>query len=500
MTGATFEAPLLAVPDPAGGGFNRNAKVKVPNMNAANDEIVFLDLLEVGRRIQSGLIRSAEVTELMLARIESLDPKLKSYVTVTGDAAREQARNADAEIAAGHIRGALHGVPVAVKDLLWTVGAPTSHGMPIHRDFRSAENATVVDRLLDSGAVLLGKLQQTEGAYGAHHPSIAAPVNPWGESLWSGVSSSGSGVAPAAGLCFASIGTDTGGSIRYPAAANGITGIKPSWGRVSRYGAFELAGSMDHIGPLARSTADAAAVLQAMAGADSRDPTASLAPVPDYLAMMTRGVRGLRVGIDRRWTIDAADDATGKCLLGALDSLQRLGAQIETVSFPAPEQGVEDWVPLCAVETALAHADTFPSRREEYGPSLAALIELGSGMRATDYQRLLARRSELRGRVDALFGDVDLLLVPVAARAGVTVDQMSKLGDDLQLFSDMMRYTTPFDLTGHPTITLPGGRTPNGAPVGFQLVAGQFREDLLVRAGWAYQQVTRWHLQHPDIS
>ncbi len=478
---------------------NRNPNGKVQNMDAANEEIHFLDLLEVGRRIQSGLIRSVEVTELMLERIKRLDPQLKSYVTLMEEDARSQARAADAEIAAGRSRGPLHGVPIAVKDLLWTLGAPTSHGMPIHREFRAPENATVVDRLLDCGAVLLGKLQQTEGAYGAHHSSVAAPVNPWDYDLWSGVSSSGSGVAPAAGLCFASIGTDTGGSIRYPAAANGITGIKPTWGRVSRHGAFELAGSMDHIGPLARSAADAAVILQAIAGADLKDPTASLAPVPDYLALMTRGVRGLRIGIDSHWAIEAVDSATGECLLGAIDAFEKLGAQIETVVFPAPERGVEDWVPLCAVETALAHASTFPARRDEYGPSLTALIELGAQMSATDYQRLLSRRSDLRGRVDALFGDIDLMLAPVAALAGVTTDQMSMLGDDPQLFSDMMRYTTPFDLTGHPTITLPGGRTATGAPVGFQLVAGHLREDLLVRAGWAYQRVTAWHRRRPDL-
>lgn len=462
-----------------------------------DSELHHLELLEVGREIQSRRISSEEVTRHMLARIEAVDARLHSYVTVMAQQALEDARRADAEIAQGRRRGALHGVPLALKDLLWTRGVPTTHGMTLHRDHRPTEDATVVRRLREAGAVILGKLQQTEGAFADHHPEITAPVNPWGAQLWPGASSSGSGVATAAGLCFGSLGTDTGGSIRFPSAANGITGLKPTWGRVSRHGAFELAASLDHIGPMARSAADAAAMLAAIAGADPLDPTASQCSVPDYLAMMTRGFSGLRLGMDRQWALDGVDAPSRQAVEQALAVAQRLGASVQEVRFPDATQAVEDWPALCAAETAVAHGATFPARREAYGPGLAGLIDLGLGLSATDYQRLLLRRADFTGRVRALFAQVDLLLVPATAFAAPTLQRMAHFGSDAELFSGMLRYTCPFDLTGSPTITLPGGRTPEGAPVAFQFVAPDFREDLLVRAGWAFQQATDWHRQHP---
>jgi amidase len=465
----------------------------------AHSDIHYFELLEVGRQIQSRALSSEEVTSTLLTRIGSVDPRLQSYATLTADHAMADARRADDEIVNGKVRGPLHGVPLAVKDLLWTAGVPSAHGMTIYRDHRPAEDATAVRRLREAGAVLLGKLQQTEGAFADHHPQIKPPVNPWGDALWSGASSSGSGVATAAGLCFGSLGTDTGGSIRFPSAANGITGLKPTWGRVSRYGAFELAASLDHIGPMARSAADAGAILQAIAGADPKDPTASQEPVPDYLAQMTRGLAGLRVGIDQAWTLDRADAPTKAVLKAVLAQIELLGGSVREVHFPDAEQVLQDWAPLCAVETAVAHEATFPARRAEYGPGLAGVIEVGRQMSAMDYQKLWLRRADFRGRVNAVFSDVDLILAPATAVAGATMELMSKFGVDAELFAAMLRYTCPFDLSGHPTITLPGGRTPGGAPVAFQFIAPHFGEALLVRAGWAYQHVTDWHRLHPAL-
>ncbi len=224
------------------------------------------------------------MTKAELDRIATLDPKLKSYATVMADSAMAQAKQAEAEIGRGEVKGPLHGVPLAIKDLCWTTKAPTAGGMTIYSDHVPTEDATVVKRLSDAGAVILGKLQLTEGAYADHHPKITPPRNPWNADAWPGASSSGSGVATAAGLCYGSLGSDTGGSIRFPSAANGVTGLKPTWGRVSRYGVFELAASLDHIGPMARSAADCGAILGAIAGEDSKDTTTLPGAPPDYLS------------------------------------------------------------------------------------------------------------------------------------------------------------------------------------------------------------------------
>ena len=267
-------------------------------------DLHYLGLVEVGQQVQAKKLSPVEVTKAMLERIERLDGKLKSYACVMADSALAEAAAAEKEIAAGKIKGPLHGVPVAVKDLCWAKGAPAAHGMTIHHDFRPSEDATVVARLKNAGAIILGKLQQTEGAYADHHPKIDPPKNPWNADLWPGASSSGSGSATAAGLCFGSLGTDTGGSIRFPSAANGITGLKPTWGRVSRYGAFELAATLDHIGPMTRNAIDCGAMLGVIAGQDSKDTTAVPLPVPDYLAGLTGDLQGrddrYRSALDQR--------------------------------------------------------------------------------------------------------------------------------------------------------------------------------------------------------
>ena len=244
-------------------------------------DLHYSELVEIGRLVQKRELSSVAATQAQLDRIGQLDGQLKSYAYVMTTSALEQASAADQEIAAGKVRGPLHGVPIAVKDLCWTKDAPTAAGMKIYRDNRPTEDATVVVKLKEAGAVILGKLQLTEGAYADHHPEVDPPRNPWDARLWPGASSSGSGVATAAGLCYGSLGSDTGGSIRFPSAANAVTGLKPTWGRVSRYGVFELAATLDHIGPMARSAVDCGAMLGAIAGADPNDPTAVLEPVPD---------------------------------------------------------------------------------------------------------------------------------------------------------------------------------------------------------------------------
>lgn len=456
----------------------------------------YMGLVEAGRAIATRKLTSVELTTAMLERIAALDPKLHAYATVTAELALRQAKAADAEIAAGRVRGPLHGVPIAVKDLCYTKGIPTGAGMAIHRDFRPDHDATVVVKLADAGAVSLGKLQLTEGAFGAHHPEITRPVNPWRADAWTGVSSSGSGVATAAGLCFGSLGSDTGGSIRFPSTANGITGLKPTWGRVSRYAVFELAGSMDHIGPMTRSAIDAAAMLGAIAGADVNDPTAAREPVPDYLAGIDGGISGVRIGLDR--ALIASADADVLRVIGEAERvLTSLGARIVPVTVPSVDRVVAEWSTLCAVEAAAAHESTFPSRADRYGPVLRMLLERGRSVDGLTISKIWTERQKFAGALANMMRDIDLLLVPAMNRAALSWAAIEAAGREPTEIAGRLRYTAPFDMSGSPTITLPGGFTAAGLPVGFQLVGRHFDEALVLRAGHAYQVATDWHTKRP---
>ncbi len=464
-----------------------------------DEQLFFLDCSELARLLHARKVSPVELTKLMLDRIERCEPHLGAYALVTPELALEQARDAEKLLMQRRILGPLHGVPIAVKDLCFTKGISTAAGMPIHRHFKPAFNATVVSRLRDAGAVLLGKLQLTEGALVDHHPDVRVPVNPWGERAWSGASSSGSGVATAAGLCYASLGSDTGGSIRFPSAANGVTGLKPTWGRVSVNGCFELAASLDHLGPMARSAADCGAVLGIIAGADPHDPTALQAPVPDYLAGTDRDLRGVRIGIDPLYTTQGVDAVMLAALDHARETLAGLGADVRSVQFPDPTGVIADWAPQCAVETAVAHAATFPSQRKSYGPGLADFIDMGREVKALDLQQIWLRRRRFCGRVAALFEHVDLLLVPAQPMAPLSVDDMKALGADPTGFDRLVHFTAPFDTTGSPALTLPAGFAPNGLPTAVQLIGRHLDEALLVRAGRAFQRETEWHRRRPVV-
>jgi amidase len=456
-------------------------------------------ILDVSDALRERRLSPVELARAMLDRIATLDPSLHAYALVTPDLALEQARQAEAEIGRGNYRGRLHGVPIAVKDLCYTAGIPTAAGMTVHAGFQPDHDATVVRRLADAGAVLLGKLQLTEGAFSEHHPTIEAPHNPWNEAHWSGASSSGSGVATAAGLCFGSLGSDTGGSIRFPSAANGITGLKPTWGRVSRHGVFALADSLDHVGPMTRSAADAGIMLGAIAGSDPHDPTALAAPVPDYLAGIGAGVRGLRIGVDPRYNGENTDSGVTAILAEARRVLAGAGAAFREVEFPSPDAVIAGWVPLCGVETAIAHEATYPERAEEYGPALRKLLDVGRGVDAARLMKIQHARLVFSGALSHLLETVDLLLVPVHPFADLTIERKTTLLNSPEGLVGALRYTAPFDMSGSPTITLPGGFTADGLPVGFQLVSRHLDEALLVRAGFAYQQATDWHRRHPSL-
>jgi amidase len=465
-------------------------------MNTAPTDLHFLELHEISHLIRTRQLSSREVTEAMLSRIDGTDPRLNSYVTVMAESALAEADRADERLARGDWLGDLHGVPIAVKDLANTHDAPTTAGTTIYADNRPDSDATVVARLRRAGAVILGKLRLTEGAFTGHHPDLPTPINPWDADTWSGVSSSGSGVATASGLCFGSLGSDTGGSIRLPASANGVTGLKPTWGRVSRHGIFPLAPSLDHIGPMTRSARDAAIILEAIAGYDPHDPTSALEPVLDYSKRL-RLDRAPVVGFDRELAEAHFDEATISMLEATIETLTDLGWRVIDVDDPGMAKAAAEWTALCGIETAAVHAETYPARADEYGPDLSGLIDTGRELSAIDYHRLLESRREFTGRMRRLMADIDLLLLPGIGVGSPTNEQMANLGNDPELFESVTVPTAPIDNCGMPSITMPAGFTDRGTPLAAQFVGDNFDEHLLLAAGHAFQQVTDFHTCHP---
>lgn len=455
-------------------------------------------LMEVAQQIHARKLSPVDLTRQMLDRIDALDPRFHSYVTVLADRALAQAAAAEAEIAAGHYRGPLHGIPLAVKDLCFMQGTVTTCGSQMLTDWRPDQNATVVWKLQQAGAVILGKLHLTEFALRWHHPYRPIPLNPWGEGRWPGVSSSGSGVATAAGLCFGAIGTDTGGSIRFPAAACGTVGLKPTYGRVSRAGVFPLAASLDHIGPLTRSVADAAAMLQAIAGPDPLDPTASRRPVPDYLAALAQGVAGLRIGVDERYITEGVHPDVSAAVKEAVRVLAELGAHIVAVTVPEPEMAAttQAWLTLTGADALVAHEGMYPERAADYGP-FRELLDNTAKLRAQDYAKAHALRETFAAQFDPLFDQMDLLLCPTMP---TTAPMMDAQGNAIiQEGYVRTRYTYVFNFSRNPTISLPCGFDSNGLPISLQFVGRHFEEDLLCRAGHAYEQATAWHTHQPPL-
>ena len=459
----------------------------------------YSSLADVAKLIAARELLSIDLTQQLLDRIAAVDGRLQSYVTVMTDRAIASARRADAEIRAGRYRGPLHGVPIAVKDLCNTRGVRTMAGTKVLADFVPDFDATVVARLEAAGAVILGKLVLCEGAFGPYFPGLQVPVNPWDATRWSGVSSSGSGVATAAGLCFASVGTDTGGSIRYPSAANGCVGLKPTYGRVSRYGVFALAASMDHVGPMTRTVEDAAIMFEAMAGPDPHDPTSLPDPVPSVRAELGRGIAGLRVGFDRRYATDNVDPDVAKAMDDVLAELTRLGATVVTVNMPDVSKVGSAWLDLCAVEALAANAKTFPSRASEYGPGFRAALE--SGQRVTPAALAVAAkvRSEVSASLERMLNTVDCLVCPSMANTARVkeadpYDEETEASWSRQVRNDI--HTQPFNFSGSPTLSVPCGFSADGLPLSVQFVGRRLSESVLCRMGHAYEQATQWHLKH----
>jgi amidase len=460
-------------------------------------------LLEVADRIAAGELSPVELTRHTLDRIAAVDGRLHGFATVMGEQALAVAREAEQEIAAGSYRGPLHGVPVAVKDLCETQGVRTMSGHSFLRDFVPDEDCTVVKKLTRAGAVLVGKLNLTEGAMGGYHRDFEVPVNPWHESLWTGASSSGSGVAAAAGLSYATLGSDTGGSIRFPAMANGCVGLKPTYGRVSRHGVRPLAETLDHVGPLTRRVADAAVTLEAIAGPDPADPTSLAELLPDMRAALEGGVRGLRIGWDRAFATTGVDAGLVGAIEGVLGELEGLGAEIVELRMPAfGEAEVDAWFSICGREAFQVNADRFPARADEYGNYFREFLELGMSVSEAGY----AAAAEVRAAYNALFRAALSSVDAVVAPAGGAPFEIAKevyyagLADFAPVMANVnFAFTAPADFAGTPSVTVPCGVADKGVPYTVQFLGDRLSEPMLCRIAHTYEEATDWHLRHPDL-
>ena len=361
-------------------------------------------------------------------------------------------------------------------------------------------NSTVVARLAAAGAVLLGKLNLTEGAMGGYNPELPIPLNPWNNERWAGSSSSGSGVATAAGLCFGSLGSDTGGSIRFPSAACGLVGLKPTWGRVSRYGVLALAESLDHVGPMTRSTADAAVILEAIAGYDANDPTSLSDPAPDMLNGIDDGVEGVRIGVDERHNSDGVDPELAQAVMAGIGVMEGLGAEIVEIQMPDIDRYLPAWPTLCSAEAVAAHRENYPERRDEYGAWFRGWLDMGASKSGADYAEANNMRAECNALVREAFRDIDVMACPSTIGPAYPVTPEALYGAmDARRGTSFQRYTVPYNFNGAPTLSAPCGLNSDGLPLSLQFVGKRLSEPLLCRVGHAFEGATEWHKLHPAV-
>ncbi len=443
--------------------------------------------------IRARRVSAVEATEASLARIARLDPGLHAFITVDSDGARRAAKERDAEVTAGRPLGPLHGVPLAYKDLCFIAGLPTSCGTRTPEYFIAERDCTVVARLRAAGAVTLGKLNMSElalGAFGdnAHHGHVQ---NPWRAGFCSGGSSSGSGAAVAAGLALGAVGSDTGGSIRLPAAACGIVGLKPTYGRVSRAGGMALSWSNDHFGPMTRSVRDAALMLGVMAGWDPADPTTSRRPVPDYLVGLDAGVRGLRVGVPENYYFEGVEGAIVAGVERAVGRLAACGALPVAVRVPDPQPLVDVSSLVPRAESTAIHARVLKERPDELQPVVRTRLAVGLHIAAFDYLQALRLRARLaREFVHAVFAEVDVLAVPTIPEPAPPLDEVTgaPVGEVIARMARFSRLTRPFNGLGLPALSLPCGFSSDGRPLGLQIVGRPFDEATVLRAGRAWER------------
>jgi aspartyl-tRNA(Asn)/glutamyl-tRNA(Gln) amidotransferase subunit A len=451
-------------------------------MATIEKELAFSTISDTAARIRTRQISPIEITEALLERIEKIDPQIHAFVTLTADLALEQAKKAEQDIASGNYKGPLHGIPIVHKDICYTQGIRTTAGSKLLQDFVPDYDATVVKKLHDAGTVLLGKVHTHEFAIGN-----TITRNPWDFERVPGGSSSGTGAGVAAGLAFMGTGTDTGGSIRFPAAYCGIVGIKPTYGRVSRHGIFPLAWSLDHAGPLTRTVKDAALCLQAMAGYDPKDQASAALPVPDFTAELREDLKGVKIGIPVEYYRNLDEDVDA-ALKKAIQIMEQLGAEVIELSLPYTEHAAGAMWAILIGEMASIHEKWHETRADEYGPIARQVIEAGKALPANTYLRAQRSRQIIQQDYLAVLSKVDVLVTPTTPTTAPRVgDPNAKYGVG----------TGPSNATGLPSLVLPCGFSSEGLPISMQIIGKPFDESKVFRVGYAFEQSTNWHNRHP---
>jgi aspartyl-tRNA(Asn)/glutamyl-tRNA(Gln) amidotransferase subunit A len=474
------------------------------NVHQISTEPALLSLTSIAQAIAAKRFSSREVTQSCLDRITQWQPRLNAFMAIEADQALASADAADAALAKGKVSGALHGVPLAHKDMYYDAGKVVTCGSKIRRDFVATTTSTALQRLKDAGTIRLGSLQMSEFAYGpTGHNTHYGPVhNPWHVDHITGGSSSGSGAAVAARLTFAALGSDTGGSIRMPAHFCGVTGLKTTVGRISRAGAMPLSQSLDTVGPLARSAEDCALLLALMAGADPEDPTAVTGPVPDYNAAAQQSMKGLTIGVPTAFYVDDLDAEVARILDETIAVLKREGAHIVQVELPDQRQLTAACQVVLAVEAAAFHKRWMIERPQDYGPQVLMRLQNGLAIPGVSYLEAMRWRGPALSAHLAAVAGVDAVIAPVAPVAAPTIAE-SDVGNSPNaeaVIQRLTRFTRPINYLGLPSLAIPVGFTRSGLPVGMQLIGRSFDEAMLLRIGAAFQRATDFHDRIPEFA
>ncbi|HET8887440.1 MAG TPA: amidase [Candidatus Angelobacter sp.] len=454
----------------------------------------WLSIADAALLLRNKTLSPVDLTQACLKRIERLNPKLNAFITVTAESALAQARAAEAEIQRGHWRGPLHGIPIALKDLFDTAGVRTTAASGLFKDRIPTQDAEIVRRLKEAGAVLLGKLNMHEFAYGGSSViSFYGPVhNPWSLDHEAGGSSSGSAVAMAAGLCYGSVGSDTGGSIRQPSAYCGSVGLKPTYGRVSTRGVIPLSWLYDHAGPMTRTVADAAAMLQVLAGFDPDDANSADHPVPDYAAAI-RQTGPLRVGVPRAYFYEGLHPEIESAINAALAAIGKLAASVRDIEMPASNDTT-----ILRAEAYAYHAENAKKSPELYQPETLKRIRAGEDVTVATYIQARRQVEQYRHNIRKVFETVDLLVTPTTPVPPFTISELLADMDNLRTKEILtLRNTRPFNILGLPSISVPCGFTKSGLPIGLQISGAPWAEGNVLRLAHAYEKQTEWHRKHP---